>query len=110
MRKVLFVCSMNRWRSPTAEHIFSQYPALECLSAGLNYGADNPLTAELLQWADLIFVMERAHKTKLTKSFGNALKGKRVVCLDIPDNYKYMDPTLISLLRRKVALFLPEVA
>jgi predicted protein tyrosine phosphatase len=97
---------MNRWRSPTAEQVFAHHPGVECTSAGLNHGADNPVTAELVAWADLIFVMERAHKTKLAKSFKPYLRDKRVVCLNIPDNYKFMDPALVELLRSKVSVFL----
>ena len=97
---------MNRWRSPTAEQVFAEHPGLECTSAGLNHGADTPLTPEAIDWADLIFVMERAHKTKLSKAFKPYLGAKRVVCLDIPDNYKFMDPALIKLLRTKVTGFL----
>ena len=99
---------MNRWRSPTAEQIFSEYPGIECTSAGLNRGAETPLTPELVQWADVIFVMERDHKTKLSGDFKPYLNGKRVVCLNIPDNYKFMDPALIKLLHAKVSRFLPH--
>jgi predicted protein tyrosine phosphatase len=105
--RVLFLCSLNRWRSPTAEQIFAEHPGLECSSAGLNNGADNPLTPDLVEWADLIFVMERTHKTKLSSRFKNQVNGKRVICLGIPDKYPYMDPALIELLRRKVTRFLP---
>jgi predicted protein tyrosine phosphatase len=56
----------------------------------------------LLEWADLIFVMERAHRSKLSARFRAHLGGKRVVCLDIPDNYEFMDPALIQLLESKV--------
>lgn len=100
---------MNRWRSPTAEQVFADHPGIECTSAGLNHGADNPLTSELIEWADLIFVMERDHKTKLAKAFKQYLGGKRVVCLNIPDKYRFMDPTLVNLLNAKVTGFLSNV-
>lgn len=108
MQRILFICSLNRWRSPTAEQIFAEHPGIECTSAGLNQGAENPLTPELVEWADLIFVMERQHKTKLSGSFKPHLHGKRVVCLNIPDNYKFMDPALVKLLQAKVSGFLPH--
>lgn len=108
VQRVLFLCSMNRWRSPTAEQIFAEHPGIECSSAGLNRGADNPLTAELVEWAELIFVMEREHKTRLSSEFKPYLQGKRVVCLNIPDHYRFMDPALIKLLRAKVGAFLPR--
>ena len=107
VRKVLFLCSQNRLRSPTAEQVFADWPGIETASAGLNVGADNPLTPEQLQWADLIFVMERAHRSKLSARFRTHLGGKRIVCLDIPDNYEFMDPELIRLLRSKVPPHLP---
>jgi predicted protein tyrosine phosphatase len=110
MHRILFICSMNRWRSPTAEEVFAEHPGVECASAGLNHGADNPLTPELIEWAELIFVMEREHKTKLAKAFKPYLSGKRVVCLNIPDNYKFMDPALVKLLRSKVTPLLAYAA
>lgn len=99
---------MNRWRSPTAEQVFSEHAGIECTSAGLNHGAENPLTPELVEWAELIFVMERAQKTKLSSEFKPYLRGKRVVCLNIPDNYKFMEPALVRLLHAKVDGFLPH--
>jgi predicted protein tyrosine phosphatase len=108
VKRVLFICSQNRLRSPTAEHVFSSWAELEVASAGLNNDAESPVTPELLEWADLIFVMEKAHRNKLSKKFRVNLNGKRVICLDIPDVYDFMDPTLIKLLNVKVPQFLPR--
>jgi predicted protein tyrosine phosphatase len=102
MKKVLFICSQNRLRSPTAEAVFSDYEGLEVDSAGLDREAEVPLTSEAVEWADIIFVMEKAHRKKLAQNFQPWLKNKRVVCLDIPDEYDYMDPALVELLKRKV--------
>lgn len=106
MRRVLFVCSQNRLRSPTAEQIFSARSDLEVMSAGTNHDAETPLTAEIVAWADLIFVMEKAHRNKLQRRFKRQLKA-RVVCLDIPDDYEFMDPVLVRLLENKIGRFLP---
>ncbi|UBB24620.1 low molecular weight protein tyrosine phosphatase family protein [Pseudoxanthomonas japonensis] len=106
MRKVLFICSQNRLRSPTAEQVFADWPGVETASAGLNNDAENPLTPELLTWAELVFVMERAHRNKLSSRFRAHLGRQRIVCLDIPDEYDYMDPELIALLRAKVPRYL----
>jgi predicted protein tyrosine phosphatase len=100
--KLLFICSQNRLRSPTAEAIFAEYIGLEVASAGLDRSAEMPLYSEAIQWADIIFVMEQSHRTKLSQNFQPWLKNKRIVCLDIPDEYEYMDPDLIELLKKKV--------
>lgn len=107
MKHVLFVCSQNRLRSPTAEQVFANHPGIECSSAGTNHDADNPLTPELVEWAEIIFVMEKAHRNKLTSKFRRHLVNKRVIVLGIPDEYEYMDADLVRLLRAKVHPFLP---
>lgn len=108
MLKVLFVCSRNRLRSPTAEQVFASWPGIETASAGINRDADNPVTSELLRWADLVFVMERRHRSKLSAKFKAHLAGKRVICLEIPDEFDYMEPALVKLLNAKVTRHLPE--
>jgi predicted protein tyrosine phosphatase len=105
MKRVLFICSQNRLRSPTAERVFSDRPGFEVASAGLNSEVETPVSPELLEWADVIFVMERSHRNKLSKKFRAHLKTKRVICLDIPDEFEYMDPALIALLEAKVGPF-----
>jgi predicted protein tyrosine phosphatase len=102
MTRVLFVCSQNKLRSPTAEQVFSDRPGFEVASAGTDRNAENPISPEIIEWADVIFVMERAHRNRLSKQFRSHLKDKRIVCLDIPDDYEYMDPMLIRLLEVKV--------
>jgi predicted protein tyrosine phosphatase len=109
-KKVLFVCSQNRLRSPTAEQLFSTRPDLEVASAGTNHDAETPLDAELVQWADVIFVMEKTHRKKLQARFRRYLGGKRVICLDIPDDFAFMDAALIERLETKVSRFLPALA
>jgi predicted protein tyrosine phosphatase len=102
VKRVLFVCSRNRLRSPTAETVFSSWPDIDVASAGLDHDADVPLSGELIDWADLIFVMERKHRTKLSKNFARHLRHQRIVCLDIPDDFEFMDPDLIELLKARV--------
>ena len=108
LRNVLFICSKNRLRSPTAEQVFADWPGIETSSAGINLDADNPVTPELLEWADTIFVMERTHRSKLAAKFRRNLSSARIICLDIPDNYEFMAPELIRLLMAKVPRHLPE--
>jgi predicted protein tyrosine phosphatase len=83
--------------------VFADRPGIETASAGTNRGADNPLPAELVDWADVIFVMEKQHQRKLSENFQAQLRGKRVVCLGIPDDYQFMQPELVDLLEAKVS-------
>ena len=62
----------------------------------------HPLTPEQIEWADVIFVMERTHREKLNQKFKRHLKHQRVIVLGIPDDYDYMDPALVELLKVKV--------
>lgn len=106
MKRALFICSQNRLRSPTAEQVFARWPGVETDSAGISADAEVLLSVEQLQWANIIFVMEKVHRNKLSKKHAPALKGKRIICLDIPDDYDYMQPELIQLLERKAGPFL----
>lgn len=100
---LLFICSRNRWRSPTAEHVWRRHPGVAVRSAGTSASARRTVSAQDIEWADIIFAMEQKHKSRLAASFGPMLVQKRVVVLDIPDDYQAMDPELIELLRTSVA-------
>lgn len=106
MKHILFVCSKNKWRSPTAETIFTGKEGFDVLSAGLNNDSENPLTSELVEWADTIFVMERKQKNKLQAKYGKFIKKQKLICLEIPDNYEYMNPELVDLLEKKIGKYL----
>ena len=100
--KLLFVCSENRLRSPTAEEVFSEYENVEAIGCGTNSDSETPLSGDLVEWADVVFVMEKSHKNKVAKKYKDLLKGKKLACLDIPDNYERMQPELVRLLENKV--------
>jgi len=106
-KRILFLCSQNKLRSPTAEAIFADHPTIEVDSAGLNNDAEVPLSEEQVRWADLIIVMEKTHRNRLNRKFKEVLKGKRIAVLNIPDNYDYMEPALVSLLKARCANYIP---
>lgn len=103
---LLFVCSENRLRSPTAEAVFSQYPGVHAIGAGTNSDSETPVSGDLIEWADVVFVMEKSHQNKLSKKYRELLRHKRLVCLDIPDIYDYMQPELIKLLEARVPRYI----
>jgi predicted protein tyrosine phosphatase len=96
------VCSRNRRRSPTAERLFNGRADLEVASAGLAPDAEELVTTELLEWADLILVMEPRHRALLQRRFGRHLRHARLACLDIRDDYDFMDEGLVRLLESRV--------
>jgi predicted protein tyrosine phosphatase len=100
--RVLFLCSRNRRRSPTAEWLFSADAGLDVASAGLAPDAEEVVTPELLEWAELIVAMENGHRAQLQRRFSRHLRHARVVVLDIPDSYEFMDETLQTLLKARV--------
>lgn len=103
MVRALFICSRNQLRSPTAEEIFRHWEGVETASAGTDADAEVALEPDLLEWADVVFVMERAHRKRVTSRFGSLLRDKHLVVLNIPDDYEYMDPELVAVLEKKVA-------
>ena len=98
-QKLLFVCNQNRLRSLTAETMYQGFPGYEVRSAGTEPGARIRVNQGHIGWADTIFVMEKSHGRILREKFGEALDGKTVICLRIPDVYRYMEPALIDELK-----------
>ena len=101
MTRVLFLCGEGRTLSPTAAQVFSDRANLSTDFAGVDKGAQDALTEDQLDWADLVVVMERRHATRLNERFGRLLAGKKIVTLDIRDRYTFMDPPLIAELMEK---------
>ena len=107
MKHLLFLCSKNKLRSPTAESVFADHPGIEVDSAGISNDAEIIVSEEQLEWADVILVMEKSHRSKLNQKFSRPLAGKRIAVLNIPDNYDFMDGELIRILKSKCAPYLP---
>jgi predicted protein tyrosine phosphatase len=105
-RNILFICSRNQWRSPTAEQIWRKHPLLSVRSAGTSSSARRKVSEDDVRWADVIFVMEEKHKSRLVAEFTSLIKNKSVHILDIPDEYKYMDPELVEQLEQSVGALL----
>lgn len=100
---VLFICSRNQWQSPTAEQVFRRYPSLTVRCAGTRRNAKKTVSHDLRHWADVICVMEQQHNNRLIAEYRRIIEHKPLHVLDIPDDYRYMDPELIALLEAVVA-------
>lgn len=112
VQKLLFVCSRNRLRSLTAEKLFEGFPGYQVRSAGTQPDARIVITAGHIGWADIIFVMEKSHLSRIRRKFPRALEGKQVITLHIPDEYGFMQPELLDELRGKLGphVHLPDEA
>lgn len=93
---LLFVCSKNKWRSPTAEKIYLNRPFIQVKSAGTSKHAKRKISKSDIQWADIIFVMENKHKERILSEFRNLIQNKAIYILKIPDKFGYMDHVLIE--------------
>ena len=100
--RILFVCTANKLRSPTAEDVFRDYPGIEAISAGTSPEAPRPLTKDLVASADMIFAMETHHRERIRKKFKRRPADNRIITLHIPDEYERGDPELVALLKDKI--------
>lgn len=103
---VLVLCARNKKRSRTAEHIFRHDSRFNVRSAGLSQQAIRKVSLADIHWADLIFVMEKNHRSKVQETFGAELPPIEV--LDIDDIYEFMDDELIALLRSRIGAYFSE--
>jgi predicted protein tyrosine phosphatase len=106
--RVLFLCSRNQWRSPTAEAVYQNDPRVEARSAGVSAVARRRVTEKLLRWADVVLVMEAEHKRRLREQFPDSFHELRVGVLDIADEFEFMDTELVALLKERVEPWLEE--
>lgn len=106
MTNLLIICSRNQWRSPTAETLWRRRAGFSARSAGTSPNARRSVGPADIRWADVIFVMERKHLQRLQAEYARLLEHKRVHVLDIPDDFRYMDPELVSMLEDTVNAYL----
>ena len=105
-KRVLFVCTRNRVRSLTAEQLYRARPDLEVRSAGISECASVPLTEQLLDWADEVFVFSKRQCAIVQQRFGDTASARRMVCLDLPDRFDYKSPKLVLKLTARLAPYL----
>lgn len=95
---LLFVCSQNKWRSPTAETIYRHDSRVNVRSAGTSSSARKRISEKDIHWADLILVMENKHKKAISNLY-QCLDSPPIIVLDIPDDYQYMSDELVEMIK-----------
>jgi protein-tyrosine phosphatase len=106
---ILFVCSRNIWRSPTAEAIYKNRQGHKVRSAGTEPSARIRVSVKDIIWADIIFVMEKKHRQRLMDKFPGGIKTRRIIILDIEDEYTYMDKELVEMITLSVDPYLSSL-
>ena len=104
VKRVLFVCTGNMDRSPTAEALLKGKSGFEVKSAGTWMYARRRVSRDLVEWADLIFAMENHHRDVILSVCPEA--ENKIIVLDIPDMYRRDDPELIRILKTKLSGYL----
>ena len=99
--KILFVCTANILRSKTAEVIYKDDERFEVQSVGTSTMEDvgTPISYEKLNWADWIVVMDVNHKQHIQFKFPEIYANKKLICLNIPDDFEFMQKELITLIK-----------
>ena len=105
-RKILFVCSINKYRSYTAEKMFDGFDRYQVRSRGTEKGARIRITEGDIGWADMIFTMEKRHTNRIREKYREAIRGKTVITLFIEDIYEPMEPALIEELTLKLRSYI----
>ncbi len=105
----LFVCRANVDRSPTAEEVCRRMAKkkkapVKAVSAGISPAAVRPLTRDLVDAADLIFVMEEWMRDRIVEEYGK--HPSEVVCLYIPDAFSRGEPRLVRLIEEAIAPYI----
>lgn len=103
MRNILFICGKARKRSPSAAAIVADKFGVQTDFAGISADSDECVSSEKLDWADTVAVMEKAHLARLKRQMSASLKGKKLVCLDILDDFEFMQQELIELVVKRIA-------
>jgi predicted protein tyrosine phosphatase len=108
--RALFVCSRNRWRSPTAEQIWRDSDRVDVRARGTSPKAKRVITEDDVRWADVILVMEQRHRVQVLDRFRDLIDRDHVHVLDIPDEYQFMDPELVEELRERAGCILERMS
>src|SRR5688572_12583311 len=108
--RALFVCRYNQRRSATAERIFARDPTLDVRSAGTSPEASVQVNRLMLDWADIVFVMDDDQVRDMKRMFPGHPAVDRMVCLQIQDQYHFLDPVLVTTLEERVRPHLLKLA
>jgi predicted protein tyrosine phosphatase len=86
--------------------LFKNHPVHQAKSAGTSDKARIKINQKLIEWADIIFVMEQKHKVLLNQRFSSAISDKQPIVLNIEDNYLFGDAELIEILKEALIDYL----
>jgi predicted protein tyrosine phosphatase len=104
----LFICTGNVHRSQTAQELLMGVKGLEVRSAGILPLSPTVVSKQLIDWADIVFVMEEPHKDAVLRISPEA--DSKIAVLDIPDIYpRRNDPELVKKLKDRLLPYFGKI-
>ena len=91
---VLFVCTLNKARSATAERLYRRTPGLSVRSAGTSDRAAHQINEADLAWADRVVVFEVEQERWIRATFAGDLP--EIVDVGVADEFNADDPELVA--------------
>ena len=82
--------------------MYAKRADLEVRSAGTSSEALVRVNQRMLDWADTVFIMEPEQRLRLEEMFPAHPALERLICLEIPDDYIFLQPELVSLLETRL--------
>lgn len=82
--------------------IFKKDERFYVKSAGTSPASRIRITEKLINWADVILVVEKRHKEIIRQQFQDVVRSKEIKVLFIPDDFEFVQAELIELLEEKM--------
>ena len=98
---ILVVCGRNKRRSRTAEYIFKNDMRFNIRSVGLSPKSERQIREKDVLWADIIYVMEQGQGARISRTYRD-LSLPPIEVLHIEDEYEYLEPELIEMLKARI--------
>jgi len=102
-KRFLFVCKANLDRSPCAESLFKNHPNIQARSCGFYVEQGTEINQKLINWADIIFLMDSENQRLFFKKFKT---DKEIIVLSVDNHFCRNDPELEKILKIKLGDYL----
>jgi predicted protein tyrosine phosphatase len=106
---LLFVHHKAGPPAPTPEESLASHSSLEVQTVRIDEHATDALVPDMIQWADLLLVMDKRMRQVIHKRLKTLGITKRVICLYLPEHYDRQDPDYTALFTERVFVYLEKL-